>query len=221
MKFILTSGWDDGIADLTARLAKELAAGKRVLWLVSGGSNIQPVVQVMDNVPADLTQYLTVLLADERYGDEGHADSNWAQVMKAGFKTADSRLLPVLQKGLDFEATLKHYNQLAEAAFANNDLVVAQLGIGSDGHIAGIMIDSPAAKEQATLVAGYQADDFKRLTLTFPALAKVSAAYVFAFGPAKVLQLLHDKSVNLTEQPAQVLKKLPEAYIYNDQVGRP
>jgi hypothetical protein len=33
------------------------------------------------------------------------------------------------------------------------------------------------------------------------------------------LQALHDKKLPLTEQPAQILNELPEAYLYSDQVG--
>ncbi len=60
MKYILTAGWDDGVADLTERLVKELAGRKRVLWLVSGGSNIPASVQIMDNISGSLSEHLSV-----------------------------------------------------------------------------------------------------------------------------------------------------------------
>ncbi len=221
MKYILTAGWDDGVADLTERLVEELADGKRVLWLTSGGSNTQATVQIMDNISSDLSQNLSVMLADERYGVPGHAQSNWAQLMQANFSAKHSTLLPVLQAGQTFEQATAYYNELAGKALAEHEVIIAQLGIGQDGHIAGIKPASSAANDTEVLVIGYQDPPLERLTLTFAGLCKVSAAYVFAFGNTKkqTLSLLQSRSLELTKQPAQLLKQLPEAYIYNDQVG--
>jgi 6-phosphogluconolactonase/glucosamine-6-phosphate isomerase/deaminase len=221
MKYILTAAWDDGVADLTERLIRELAAGKRVLWLLSGGSNIPASISIMSNIDDDLSRALSVSLADERYGPPGHADSNWTQLLEAGFDAKNARLLPVLQKDTDFEKAVEAYEELAKAAFAANDVIIMQLGIGEDGHIAGILPDSPAAKEPTALAAGYKAPPLSRLTLTFPALSRATAAYAFAFGKpkAKALAALRSESLDPVKQPAQILKKLPEAYLYSDQVG--
>jgi hypothetical protein len=49
----------------------------------------------------------------------------------------------------------------------------------------------------------------------------LTAAYVFAFGDAKreALQQLRDESLSLDDQPAQIIKQLPEAYVYSDQLS--
>lgn len=221
MKYILTAGWDDGVASLTERLVRELADGKRVLWLLSGGSNIPSSVQIMDNISSALSKNLSVSLVDERYGEPGHDESNWAQLMQAGFNSKQATLLPVLQPGISFERTVQNYTKLIEQAFRANDVVIAQLGIGPDGHVAGILPGSPAANEQTALVAGYDAPPLKRLTLTFPALKQINAAYVFAFGKPKqqALLSLRNKSEQLAGQPAQILNELGEAYMYSDQAG--
>jgi 6-phosphogluconolactonase len=220
MKYILTAGWDDGVADLTERLVRELATGKRVLWLLSGGSNIPSSVQIMDNISADLSKNLSVSLIDERYGEPGHSESNWAQLIQAGFDGKQARLLPILQPGASFEQTIETYNQLIEKAFDANDVIIAQLGIGPDGHVAGILPNS-AATTAKTLVTGYEAPPLTRLTLTFPALRQITAAYAFAFGKPKqqALVSLQAKALPPEQQPAQILNELPEAYMYSDQVG--
>lgn len=224
MRYILTAGWDDGVAELTERLVRELAHGQRVLWLVSGGSNIGPEVEVMGNISRQLSQNLTITLADERYGPLGHPESNWTQLMQAGFQGQKSTLLPVLQAGLNFRQTIQNYNHLITEAYDTNDVIIAQLGVGADGHIAGIMIDSVAAKETKVLVAGFKSSEtppLQRMTLTFAGLRQVTAAYTFAFGAGKkqALSSLQSQSLPLNQQPAQILKELSEAYVYNDQVG--
>jgi 6-phosphogluconolactonase/glucosamine-6-phosphate isomerase/deaminase len=221
MKYILTSGWDDGVADLTKRLVRELAEGKRVLWLVSGGSNIPASVQAMLNISDELSKGLSVSLIDERWGEPGHKDSNWQQLLDGGFDGKRARLLPVLRPGAGFERSAKDYDDLIKKAFDENDVVIGQLGIGPDGHIAGILPGSPAAAEEKALATGYEAPPLKRLTLTFPAFRRLTAAYAFAFGAPKrqALESLQAGKPGLLEQPALILAELPEAYVYNDQVG--
>jgi 6-phosphogluconolactonase len=177
----------------------------------------------MDSISEELSPGLTVMLADERYGEPGHADSNWAQLMQAGFNGKQANLLPILQAGDSFETTRKRYDEMTGKAFADNQLVIAQMGIGTDGHIAGILPHSSAAHETKLLVAAYEAEPYRRLTMTFPALMHISADYSFVFGEGKQLALraLERDSLDPIEFPSQALEKLPEAYIYNDQIGEP
>lgn len=223
MKYILTAGWDDGIADLTARLARELAADKRVLWLTSGGSNIAASVQIMDNISSELSKNLTVSLIDERYGPIGHPDSNWTQLLRAGFGGNQATPLRIVEPDLTLEETAAAFNARMEQASSDYDVIIGQLGIGDDGHIAGILPGSPAATEQTALAIAYKSTPYERVTLTFPGLRKLSAAYTFAFGEPKkpALQSLQTKTLDLSTQPAQILKELPESYLYSDQIGDP
>jgi 6-phosphogluconolactonase/glucosamine-6-phosphate isomerase/deaminase len=168
MRFILATGWEDGVTDLTKQLVSRLGEGKKVLWLVSGGSNIAASVQAMDTILPELTRSLTILPVDERYGPEGHADSNFAGLMRAGLDTKNATTLRVLQGEKTFEQTAERYEQITAKALGENDVVLAQLGLGADGHTAGILPGSLAAREQKALVAGYKDERFNRLTLTFP-----------------------------------------------------
>jgi len=221
MKIIHSEGFEEGIADLTQRLTNELKLGRKVLWLTSGGSNIPPAVKIMDVIPEDLSRGLTVMPNDERYGEPGHQDSNWQQLLDAGFKPKAAKTLPVLQAGLSFEDTAKAFETTAHQAFKDKDVVISQLGMGPDGHVSGILPDSPAALETKAWVTAYEHPPLRRISLTFPALRQVTAIYLFAFGDEKLpaLQALRDKDLPLAEQPAQILKELPEAYLYTDQLG--
>jgi 6-phosphogluconolactonase len=220
MQFKYSSDWDKGIADLTERLVRELGQGK-VLWLLSGGSNVKASVEIMNSITSPLSENLSVLLVDERYGPAGHSDSNWQQLLEAGFQSKQATAWPVLTDNLSFTETATKYNELARQRLDEAGVVIAQLGIGSDGHIAGILPGSSAANEEKATVVGYDSETYQRLTMTFPALEQIDVAYVFAFGQSKAeaLKQLHDKQLPRQQQPAQVLRNLPEAYIYNDQIG--
>lgn len=208
----------EGYTPLLDHLTEELEAGKHVLWLVSGGSNIPLSVKVMQELPDDLTANLTIYLTDERYGEVNHADSNAYQLAQAGFEPKQARLVNVLADALTLEETTEQYGLSISAALEASDSVIAQLGMGPDGHILGILPGSPAV-DSDKIVVGYVTENFTRITLTAHAVEQyIDAAYVYAFGESKRQALgdLLTKNLSLDEQPAQVLKRLPEAYVYND-----
>lgn len=208
-----------GINHLTERLTKELEADKRVLWLVPGGSNIKAVVKIMDALPEELTGKLEITLTDERFGPVGHLDSNLEQLYQAGFKSKSATVAPVLVEDLSLEETTERYARLTSASIEKADIVVALFGIGADGHIAGILPHSPATTAEG-ITAAYDSPPYQRITLSFAALGYIYLAYAFAFGEEKkpALTRLVTQNVPLEEQPSQILKKLPEAYLFTDQI---
>ena len=220
MNFIHASDWHPAIAVLHARLEQELKAGKSVLWLVSGGSNITASVHLMQNLPDDTTAKLTIMAVDERYGSVGHSDSNESQLLAAGFDAKQATLIQILQPDTSFKATAERFEIIARQAFSENEIIIAQLGMGADGHIAGILPHSDAVSSPE-FVAAYVSGPYQRLTLTQHALKRLSAAYVLAFGADKqpALEQLTSKLVPYADQPAQLLKELPEAYVFSDMVS--
>ena len=197
-------------------LHKELQEGQRVLWLISGGSNIPVTLQAMQQLPEEATERLMIVPVDERYGPPGHPASNVQQLLDQGFTAKRANFFTPLD-GSPLEDTVARYGEALQQAFHTTDKVIGQLGIGADGHIAGILPQSPALQSKA-LVAGYQAADYTRITLTFLALRQIDAAYVFAYGREKraALDRLCDGDYHIEDQPAQILRDLSEVYIYND-----
>lgn len=206
---------------LCVRLLSELQGGKQVLWLVSGGSNLAWEVAIMQHIPAEESSRLTVMLIDERVGAPGHPASNWQQLQEAGFEGKQAHCIPTLVEGETLAETVNRYEQELAEAVSSAEVVIAQLGLGTDGHIAGILPHSPASAETKRLVCGYETEPYTRLTVTFPLLRQVTAAYLLAFGADKqsVIETLLHASLPVAEQPAQALKSLPEAYLYTDQEG--
>ncbi len=100
------------------------------------------------------------------------------------------------------------------------DYIVSQFGLGSDGHIAGILPRSPATHASG-LVTGYVGQPFTRVSVTFDVLRKIDAAYGFVFGASKgeALHMLDDEILSVVDQPAQILREIPEVYIYQDTIS--
>ena len=221
MQVIKSTDWADGVADLSARIIDALTSNKKVLWLLSGGSNIDASVKIMEQIPDELSVGLIVGLIDERFGLPGHQDSNMQQLLTSGFRAKHAKLIPILQPGLDLERTVEEYEKAVIQALRQADVSIAQLGIGEDCHIAGILPNSAAALETENFIKSYKSDPYTRITLTFPGLEKIDICYAFAFGENKkqALNEIINESHSIVEKPGTILRDLDEVYIYSDQAG--
>jgi len=214
VKFIVCTP-DKAVADVNQALSAALAANHKVLWLVSGGSNIEIECEISSRLLD--TGNLTAALVDERYGQPGHKDSNYQKLVEAGFR---ANLTPVLQKdNLDIAKTTKQYAETLQGLLDEADIVIAQLGIGTDGHTAGVLPGSPLVASKQ-LVGNYHGTDFKRISVTLQGLRFIDAAFVFAYGSEKqaALRSLRDQALPLAEQPCQIFRQLPHVTIYNDAI---
>lgn len=220
MDFILDVSTELGGEQLRAEIAELLLAGNKVLWLVSGGSNIQISTQVMDSLGAVANQNLTVMLMDERYGEVGHAASNWRQLEQAGFTFDKVRAVPILETGVTREETTAAFARRAEQEFKMADVIIGQFGMGKDGHVAGILPYSPATADGQIWAVDYEGGAYQRITLSFFALAQIHIAYAFIYGADKkpALARLKNENLGLAEQPAQILKAIERVCVYNDQI---
>ena len=226
MQFIHADNEDKGIQEMADRIVQALSNGAKVLWLVCGGSNIPFSVEAMNiirqSVGNSALANLTVGLTDERYGPVEHSDSNWKLLLENGFLLSGVSQMPMLS-GKPLEETVCSYADRLKAVMSGitalNGLIVAQFGMGADGHIAGIFPHSVAVSDQR-FVCGYKADTFTRMTLTPVALKEVMTAYAFVFGNTKraALRRLHDEDLSVDEQPAQILKQIKEVSLYSDQI---
>lgn len=204
-------------------IADALDGGKAVLWLVSGGSNIDSEVKIMTRLRQEKSQSLselTVLLMDERYGESGHKDSNYKIMTDKGFDAGAARFGDLLAGNLNLELTAREFGKLLEEAFEQADVVIGLFGMGADGHTAGIKPNSPGAQDPEEPAVGYEAADFQRITLTPKLIRRIDQAFLLAYGADKkpALEKLMNKDVDLAEMPAQILKQVENAVTYNDQV---
>jgi len=211
------------IEAIATQICNSLLTGKRVLWLVSGGSNIAAEISVMHTVHKRAKKQLpnlAILPMDERYGPKGHPNSNSEQLRQAGFDPGTAVWVDVLMHGLSFEQTVSFYHEVASTALAHADCIIGQFGLGGDGHTAGILPGSPATGTSEPVVVGYTWSDYQRMTLTPVALANVQIGYVLAYGTGKreALARLQKNAEPLAKLPAKILYEIPEVYIYNEDI---
>lgn len=213
---------ESAVEAVALAIATELQAGKQVLWLVSGGSAVGAQVQVMYRLAATHTDKLSnlhILPVDERYGPAGHADSNSEQMRKAGFNPTIAHWYDVLQGG-SMQDTVHTYGLLAEKLFSDAGVVIATMGLGPDGHTAGVLPHSPATNDPNSTVVGYEWSDHQRMTLDVSMLRDIDQAFVLAYGETKetAIQRLNANTESLVDLPAKVLYDIPSVTVYNDTV---
>lgn len=202
------------------RVTTLLTEGNSVLWLVSGGSNIPIQVAAMAAIPAELTKNLTILPVDERYGPYNHPASNSAQLRRAGFNPKHAEWIDILEDNPTAEQAATFLGDLIAREIAIGDYFFASLGIGADGHTAGVLPHSPALN-CLDLVALYQGPDHLRITLSADALAaQCHEAVLTAYGDSKAEALMALKSGNDDREnmPVNILHDITHCIIFNDRL---
>ncbi|GAC1390825.1 MAG: hypothetical protein NVSMB46_01360 [Candidatus Saccharimonadales bacterium] len=218
MKIIKTDA-QHASEEFTAYLNQQLAAKKTVCWFIPGGSNLTHVVSILQNVHN--RSLLSISLTDERYGPYGHRDSNWFQLKELGASLRDIHTFAVIRPGSSLEETTQYYDTFARSLIHDSDISICMLGMGQDGHIAGILPQSEAAKDVLNYVHNYSAPPFERITLTFKAISACTTVFCFAYGAGKdkILTDFESNKALPVVLPVQFLKELPHAYLYNELIG--
>jgi 6-phosphogluconolactonase/glucosamine-6-phosphate isomerase/deaminase len=222
MEFIKIKNQAEAGRRLAEKMGEYFGRGEKVLWLLSGGSNIIIEVEILNILKNkfrnDLDDKLAVTLTDERYGPVGHADSNWQQLIDAGFDFTLVKYTPILnENNLGLKGTVIDFGKRYRDLKAWADIIIGQFGIGTDGHTAGVLPGTVGVKDQAT-ACGYQSDKFTRITLTLKTIRNINIDYTFAFGENKkeIVKKLKMENIPLSEMPAQILKEVGESYLFSD-----
>lgn len=210
------------LLEVAERIADTLQAhllkGETVTWLLSGGSalGLETAAARLLNERKAPMQTLRVSLVDERYGAVNHADENWSQLLHHGFTLPGATLYRVLQ-GTSPEETTQAFGRTIHQWLKTSDYSLAVLGIGADGHTAGIKAHSPAVTE-TDAACYYEWDDYRRITLTPSLLSGLDEAIIYAMGEEKkeTLQALITIDMPPSKQPAQVLKRIKKSTLYTD-----
>ena len=205
-------------SSIASKISQRLDTGP-VTWFVSGGSNVALQAHTMEllKLHPKLSD-LTALLIDERFGIVGHPDSNWKQLSDAGFMTSGpTYIAPFTERTPTLMHAVQRYEGIIDDALNGASFCFAQLGMGDDGHVSGILPDSTAATAADSYVFGYEQAPYQRLTTTFRALQDLDEIVMVAYGQSKWPQLAKlTESIDKVTQPVQILKEIPTVTIYTD-----
>jgi 6-phosphogluconolactonase/glucosamine-6-phosphate isomerase/deaminase len=234
MKTVSNSAPQDAGAAIAGKIALCLSRGQRALFLASGGSSADVVVDAcarlrtafIDN--GEALKLLSVTLVDERYGPVGHADSNWRLLLGKGFDPSPFDACPVLDGSADgvsdegLAATTERFAEyLARAAarHSRGDLfIAAAFGIGADGHTAGLLPGTAAASLDpggAEYATGYRTATYARVTMAPAFFAHIDYAALWVNDSAKrdALERM-SKPGPFAEIPARLVDRAREAVLF-------
>jgi 6-phosphogluconolactonase/glucosamine-6-phosphate isomerase/deaminase len=137
-------------------------------------------------------------MVDERYGPKWHENSNEIKLRETGtldyYQYTGIPVYLVLQQGLSRQETATAYDERLRELFSSFEKKIGILGIGVDGHTAGIPVRNAKFKLQnAKLYSEHLVADYKdssgiygeRVTMTFTALAQLDLLMVLVFGADK------------------------------------
>ncbi len=199
-----------------------------VLLFISGGSSLN-VLRFVERIP----RHLTIALVDERISQRPE-DSNWHAFTQTNYyRNAHASgviFLPIPTHGSVHESAV-HYEQNVRKIFQKDaGRVLALLGVGTDGHIAGVM---PYPKDEIEFenrfldpdrwVVGYDASGKSpyphRVTLSLDFLKmRVHQSIVAAFGVEKyrALERTVARTGAIAETPARILRSMNKVQLFTD-----
>lgn len=205
------------IASLSQKIQSRLDSGKKVLWLLSGGSGIDICVRVAQALHVRDASMLFITLSDERYGMVGHAHENWQQLLDAGFSIPEAHLYRPLREGVNRHDTTELFRTWLDSTWNEVDYRIALLGIGDDGHTSGIKPQSPAVTAPESVI-DFTGQDFERITTTARLLTRLDEAVVQSYGTSKhgaIARIVRDEGP-LEETPGLVINRISTVTFFSD-----
>ncbi len=215
---------------ITSTLTGQLAIGP-VLMLLSGGSASLIYQELADTLKLQIQPgQLVVGLVDERYDlDPNHIDSNHKLICASGLITRLEQLggiyCPILHGHPMADEVTQYQFQLTQFIQHERRQLITILGIGPDGHTAGILPDDNLERfknrfdNNNDLVTGYSNDGPypERITVTFPLLRLATSTIVLIKDPAKLPLLRRATNRSYPEPlnvlPATIIQELNEVVI--------
>jgi len=216
-------------SNLSANILYEIGNAETVLFL-SGGKTPTQLYTILAH--GQRIKIGSVAMIDERYGKRMHKNSNELMIDRTGLldylKRGNIPFYPILNDDLDIEETARYYDQTVRYLLSNFSRSAAVLGIGEDGHIAGIapnradFINPFFSQELGQRLVSYFIDPIpmaseensglshgfgERVTMTIKGLLKMDVLIVLAFGKTKLAALLSLFEEGTVEQfPLRLLK---------------
>jgi 6-phosphogluconolactonase/glucosamine-6-phosphate isomerase/deaminase len=227
MKIIKVKNTQEGF-EICKKLLYETVSKNSVLFL-SGGSTPKTLYQIL--AKEKTLKVGAVALIDERFGAKLHENSNEKMIHDTGLvKYLDEnkiRFYPILQ-GKSMEETARDYDEALRYLFNYFPKSIGILGVGVDGHTAGIpaieKISKKILNDKSSLVSFYDDKESfykQRITLTFLALSRLDEIIILVFGKdkKKALQLMFTYSASSGQESiAQIPSRFLATKEINDKI---
>jgi 6-phosphogluconolactonase/glucosamine-6-phosphate isomerase/deaminase len=199
-------------------ITNNLDHGNKVLFLTSGGSNIDVTYNMFNIIKGRDLSRLSLSLIDERFVEFGDKSENWQQLLNKNTQFGNTETYRIISPNLTRLDTRKQYIKWLESKLGQSPFIICLLGIGTDGHIAGIKPNSVAVKSNQ-LVIDYTGPDFERITATKNLLKLSNEIIVQSSGADKknAIQSLIKQTIDTNIQPDQMLKDFKNVTLYTDQ----
>lgn len=149
---------------------------------------------------------VSAYFGDERCVPPGHADSNYALVMRTLFRDkslrARNQVFRIEADAPDVYSAARRYGELLPPCV---DILL--LSVGEDGHIASLFPGSSALMEMECRVVPVTGPKppYERVTITPPVIAAATTTFVLATGREKAEILLRATKADATELPARLV----------------
>lgn len=240
MEYIKTEDAESALRLAAESLNRDIAENseKGILLMLSGGSSLK-LLPLINTGLLDLRVTITVL--DERFSNDPKIN-NFAQISQTDFyriakdrgvNFIDTRLInneSIEELARRFDDGLRNWRKSSAGG-----KIIATLGIGSDGHIAGIMSFPEDTRTFEELfmydehwIVGYDAGNKNpyplRITPTVPFLRdQIDFGIVYVVGEDKTdaLKRILSEEGSLSETPARALREMKSAIIYTDITVEP
>ena len=184
MKIIKVKNSEEGV-QICKKLLYEIVSKNSVLFL-SGGSTPKTLYEILAKEKS--LEAGAVALIDERFGERLHENSNEKMIQDTGLANYLSkqniRFYPILEDK-SMQDSAKDYDETVRYLFNYFPKSVGILGVGADGHTAGLPagVQSSKYKVQSKTDLATSFDDFpaaqkERITLTFLGLSKLDEIIV-------------------------------------------
>lgn len=189
---------------------------------VSGGPTALIFLAALRSAQADWSR-VTMFTVDERAG-VSEAGESTAGVVRRMLAHANGgrgpRLFPMPAWRPDLEAAAAEYDRILDRELGGEPLDLAILGVGEDGHVAGLFAGHAALTEQTRVVAVHDAPrpPHRRLTVSLPFLVSTAEVWVMAVGPRKRAVVQAAASGVPGETPVSLLvRHAPRVTVFTDQ----
>jgi len=187
---LVVGGMDTIAAEMVMEFERLAAAGPLACGLTGGGAGMI-ILGALRTARVDWSR-VSLFWTDERAVPPTHTDSGVGLVHRmliARLKGQPGpRLFPMPATEPDLEHAAAEYDaQLAEA-LGGDGLDLAIVGIGEDGHVAGLFPRHAAlaATSRVVAVADAPRPPVRRLTLSLPFLVRSHRVWIVAVGPRKL-----------------------------------